>query len=157
MAAHRDDTGTHKSLEEAILENIDQAAASVEAPVQEVFGKFVNLKRLFVAVVIFVLAFTATNTYALLKVNDIADQNQQYLEDGCVAGNESRASELGFWLSLFETTANDPESKTTLAKERRKIYLAKLYKTYPQVDCTKVKSGERVELPVVKVDKPKIK
>lgn len=154
MAAHRDDTGQHKSLEEAVLENIDQAAASIQAPVQGVFNTVVNLKRVVIAGIIFVLAFSTTTVYALIRVDEVADQNQQYLVDGCEAGNESRASELGFWLTLFEITANDPESKTKVEQARRKIYLDKLYKTYPQVDCTKVKQGKRVELPTVKVEKP---
>lgn len=132
MNSHRGESGD-PTLEEVVLETLDQAA-----------GKVTTFKRIVVAGVVFILAFSGTTVYALAKIGQIADENQQYLVDGCVSGNESRANELSFWLSLFETTKNDPDQKTPTALQRRKEYMAKLYKTYPQVDCTKVKVGKRV-------------
>lgn len=146
VGAHRDDTGQHQSLEEAILENIDQAAVSAELPAKMALEKFLTIKRIVVAGTIFMIIFACTTTYALLKVNEVADENQQYLIDGCLSGNESRASELSFWLVLFTESAKDPVNQTKKALATRKIYLTKLYETYPQVDCSKVSKGKRVEI-----------
>lgn len=151
MGKHRDDTSEFKSLEETVLESIDQAAAAVQEPVQEAFSKIVTLKRVVAAGLVFVVAFAVSMLYALVKVDDIADQNQQYLVEGCEYGNTSRASELGFWLAIFADTADNPEAQTPKAKALRKVYLERLYETYPQLDCSKVKDGKRVVIPSQKV------
>lgn len=147
MGSHRDETGPHKSLEESVLENIDAAVASAQAPANKAFEKLLTIQKVVIAGIIFVVVFAATTTYSLIRINNIADENQQYLEDTCVSGNTSRASELTFWLAIFAESAKDPANQTPARVAQRELYLKKLYNTYPQVDCTKVKSGERVVVP----------
>lgn len=135
------------SLEEAILENIDQAAKTAEAPARTAIEKAVSIQRLLVGVAIFCLIFGASITYALIKVDDVSDQNRQYLEDSCTEGNTSRANEKAFWLYIIAVSSKSPENNTPTKKAQTAAFLVKLDETYPQLDCSKVKDGERVEVP----------
>ena len=144
MSTHRGPSGDDKSLEEAVLLNIDQAAASVRAPVDR---QLLIFKRLLVAAALFIAIFAGTTAYALMKINEVAKKPEQYLVDSCQSSNVRQANELSFWLDIFAASENDPRQQTKRDIELRKVYLAKLYKTYPQVDCSKVKLGKRVEIP----------
>ena len=71
---------------------------------------------------------------------------QQYLEQGCAAGNEGRGAEHALWDGLFaedkklaEKTGEKISKDEQVALDR----IAKLVdKAYPQRDCSKVKDGQ---------------
>lgn len=78
------------------------------------------------------------------RIEDKAKLNQNYLVSGCESGNEQRALELTFWLGAVADSAKKPENQTPEGKKRLADYRTQLYKAYPQLDCSKVKDGERV-------------
>jgi hypothetical protein len=150
MGEHRDDTGSHKSLEEAILENIDQAAEAARAPATKALDTIITIKRIVLAGIVFVVFFALTTVYSLSKINEVSDNNQEYLVNGCVSGNQSRSQELGFWLAIFSEAAKDPKNQTAARKAQTQLLINQLHETYPQLDCNKVKDGDRVVIPTTK-------
>lgn len=152
---HRDDENNgDTSLEEAILAKIDEAALSAEEPAKQAVQAANTAALLVKIVIVFAFFFSVSSGYAIYKtqqaldgVEEVSKQNSEYLTVGCEDGNTSRASELSFWMGLIKDSAKKPENQTPEKLAERQSYKKKLQETYPQLDCSKVKEGERVVIP----------
>lgn len=150
MDIYDEDTGSHKSLEEHVLENIDQAAKTAVQPATDAL-KTANFMKGVVIFLAFYTAFVAfACTYAIWQVQKQNNRLTNYLTNTCSEGNRTRAAErevistlTGGELELAKKEGYVP-TKDELDLINRLDAAADT--AWPQRDCSTVDDGKVVEI-----------
>jgi hypothetical protein len=145
---HRDETGEFKSLEETVLENIDRAATTAEAPAMLAIQQGIFIRNVVIVLAFYTALVAAACTYAIWKVQEQAQSNTDYLIQGCYGGNNDRAREKSLWDTLFFEDARVAEQLGEKITKEERAALKRIEDAvilaYPQIDCTRVDNGDRV-------------
>lgn len=144
MGEHRDETQPMKSLEESILENIDAAAESVKEPVLQTQMKLTTIQRFTSWMVVLTVLFCGSTVYTIFQLQKALHKIESYQVRSCEEGNKSRASERGFIQSIFDQSEAQIKKPTPQQVKYFNSVREQLIVTYPVLDCSKVKKGQRV-------------